>query len=656
MRLSKPSLAILICTITLAILLCIPTNSLIPHTISNRENIDPSIPPDEKNPSQHNNKNTITILNHIKAKRSNTHVKEKKDFSSAGILSYNQNTRVSQYDGYDTYPSIAIHNQKNVLVAYTHRGVTDDIYIQRSFDGGITWSEVFYSPGPKELNYPFSTSNQTNPDLTITPSGYGFCVFKSDDNTSRVYMLEFPDIQDETTWFVSWFNLSHLQSSEGYQYHIDEISSLAVSTSADDKVVIACAADITNITKGTTYHQIPLLLYSTDGGNSFTLIFSEDITYQYLSHTTIASDNGIYIVYQKGDPPSSGIVCLYYPDGVVSSEWMDFIPQTDSYNLLDPFVFSYKNNVFITVEREIDGNHDIILLLSTDQGEHWSTLDVATDPVESERYPSLFFDGSRLFCTFINTTSSNIYLITSDDKGLTWSEAKQVNSEDSSALNAYHSMQLGNNHSVVWADKRGGNLLIYYSNFEEKNLAPQPSDDIDLSITPGSIQIKSVEGKIIKHMNNLVSVVISNQGEKRVENVEVALFIGLKDDSKLTHIASETILSLNAGEEKEVKLLLFSPVVADAAPALIEFAGIDEITVIVDPDNLIYEKDEYNNKASLQCNYGEIFPRFAWLENIILRFLENGGKNNISMLEDTLVQVLQNGDGSRVKLVETLLS
>ena len=654
MRLSKPSLAILLCTIALAIILCLPTNPFITHTISNSKNTIQQNPPYEKNPLPQNNINIVTTLNHIEIKRAETDVKEKKGFSHIGILSYDQNIPVSQYN-HNSFPSIAALNQNNILIAYTHRGINDDIYIQRSTDGGSTWSNVFYSPGPSELNYPFSTNNQTKPEVTITPNGYGFCVFESDDNTSRIYMLELPEINNEETWFVSWFNLSHLQSNEGYQYHIEGISYPAVSATKDKKIVIACAADITNITKGATYHQIPLLLYSTDGGNDFTLIFSEDINYQYLSHTSIASDDGIYIVYQKGDEPASGVVCIYYPDGVVSSDWMDFIPQTDSYNLINPCVFTYENNVFITAERENNGEHDIMMLISTDEGKHWNTFDVATAPGESERYPSAFFDGTQLLCAFVNTTSNNLYLTTSEDKGLTWSKVKQVNSEDSPALDAYHSMQLGGEHSIVWVSGKEGKNLIYYSNLEE-NPAPQPSTDVDLYIKPGSVKIKSVEGKVIKHMNNIVSVVVSNQGEERVENAEISLFIKVKGDDKLTHIASKTLRYINPGEEKEVKLLMFSPVVADAAPALIEFAGISEIKVVVDPENTVHESNEYNNEASLKCNYSDIFPRLEWLENIILHFMEKGGKNNMSMLEDTLVQLLQNRDDGRVKLVETLLS
>ncbi|HEC94499.1 MAG TPA: hypothetical protein ENI45_00865 [Thermoplasmatales archaeon] len=658
MRLSISSLAVLICTIVLAILLCIPTNSLIlciiPNENCQRENTFPSdtVSLDEKLISE---KNVLTILKHVRAEQSKTGMQKKGFYFTVNNPSPEKNICVSPQDSCNLHPSMAVYKQNNLLVAYLHRETTEDIYIQRSADGGITWSQVFYSLGPKEFNHPFSTTNQSNPEVAIKPNGYGFCVFESDDNRSRLYMLEFPEIHDETTWFVSWFNLFHLRSKKGYQYHVDEISFPSISASTDNKIVIACTADITNITKGVTYHQIPLILYSIDGGDEFTLIFSEDITYQYLSHSSVSSDKGIYIVYQKGTEPVTGIVCFYYPDGVVSSKRMEFIPPTDSYNLLNPDVFTYGDTVFIVAERETAGNYDVILFSSTDSGEHWSNQEVAAKHFEMERYPSIFFNGTRLFCVFNNVSSRNIYLTSSDDFGCTWSKMKQVNTIQSPVHASYHTVQIGDEYNIVWSDLKQSNPLIYYADLEEKTSSSYKN--LDVVILPDTVQFTSVNGKqMVKNVNNIVSVTVRNHGNSTAENIMVTVSIRYKDGSKPIPIASKTLPSLNAGEEKKMDIPLFSLVLQEVVPALVEFANIDEIIVTVDPGGKIEGVDEYNSQQSISCSYQDIFPGFSWLEDVVLGFMGEEKAADVSMLEQVLIHVLQEEDDNQVALIESLLS
>ncbi|HID26135.1 MAG TPA: hypothetical protein EYP23_06730 [Thermoplasmata archaeon] len=651
MRVSTSSLAVLLCTIVLAIFLCI-----IPNESYQRENIFPSdtVSLDEKLVS---GKNVLTILKHVRAEHSKTGVQKKNFYFTVNNPSPEKNICVSPQGSCNLHPSMAVYRQNNLLVAYLHRERTEDIYIQRSADGGITWSEVFYSIGPKEFNHPFSTTNQSNPEVAVKPNGYGLCVFESDDNRSRLYMLEFPEIHDETTWFVSWFNLFHLRSKKGYQYHIDEISFPSISASTDNKIVIACTADVTNVTKGVTYQEIPLVLYSIDGGNEFTLIFSEDITYQYLSHSSVSSDKGIYIVYQKGSEPVTGIVCFYYPDGVVSPKWMEFIPPTDPYNLLNPDVFTYGDKVFIVAERETAENYDVLMFSSTDSGEHWSNQEVAAKHFEMERYPSIFFNGTRLFCVFNNVSSRNIYLISSDDLGYTWSKMKQVNTVQSSAYASHHAVQIESEYSVVWSDLRRSNPLIYYyADLEEKTSSSYKN--LDVVILPDTIQLTSVDGKqMVKNVNNILSAVVRNHGSSTAEDIMITVSIRYKEDgSKPIPIASKTLPSLDAGEEKKMDIPLFSLVLQEVVPALIEFANIDEIIVTVDVDGKIGDVDEYNSQQSISCSYRDIFPGFSWLEDVVLGFMEEEKAADVSMLKQVLIYVLQEGDDNHVALIKSLLS
>ena len=75
---------------------------------------------------------------------------------------------------------------------------------------------------------------------------------------------------------------------------------------------------------------------------------------------------------------------------------------------------------------------------------------------------------------------------------------------------------------------------------------------------------------------------------------------------------------MNVGAEKTIERPLFRLTAIEFISALIDFAGIQNITVTVDPNDFLGDNDFSNNAYTLtNVTYGTIFPRLAWLEDIL---------------------------------------
>jgi len=174
-------------------------------------------------------------------------------------------------------------------------------------------------------------------------------------------------------------------------------------------------------------------------------------------------------------------------------------------------------------------------------------------------------------------------------------------------------------------------------------------------LTVHDIQIYCEKGRIIKNMNNKVSMIVSNDGNTCARNVKVALYIKYRDGDNLVYISNEVIAYLGRGEEKRVEITLFSPKLKDAAVALLKFAGIEQIVVKVDPYNKIEESNEENNVVYEYVSYGDIFPRFSKFEGRIINLVEEKGYDD-SFVKQVIMKFLENSDENNITSIESLFS
>ena len=134
-------------------------------------------------------------------------------------------------------------------------------------------------------------------------------------------------------------------------------------------------------------------------------------------------------------------------------------------------------------------------------------------------------------------------------------------------------------------------------------------------MVPESVAIESEYQKIpLLRMKNWITFTIKNNGNIFVEKVIINIsYKCINDSSKQTDYKA-TLYYLRPGEEETFRRPLFRLTLNEFFNALIDYAGIQNITVTIDP-----KYDDINpqdNSHSISVTYKEIFPRLGFLEPI----------------------------------------
>jgi hypothetical protein len=118
-------------------------------------------------------------------------------------------------------------------------------------------------------------------------------------------------------------------------------------------------------------------------------------------------------------------------------------------------------------------------IYSDDDGDSWTTSTVAASGCYPDIYAWVDAANPRAFyCTYID--GGNLYLVTSDDGGATWSTPTQINDEDGTVVEEENSVDV-HHGGIVWVDDRGDDYDIYFYQLFE----PIPEPEIEVEITSG---------------------------------------------------------------------------------------------------------------------------------------------------------------------------
>lgn len=537
---------------------------------------------------------------------------------------------ISQLPG--VHPDIVSHGD-NILVVYEYIGNYRNITMQYSRDHGKTWSNALFSKGPDIFGYPFERSNQTDPDIAIRSDGQAMCVFESDDNRSNLYMLEFPDITDPPSWRVSWIELYNLRE-ERYFYRIENLHDLAISISDDDKILIAGIGDIVNLSSSRILNQAPVIFYSKDGGDTFTIIFSEDVLYRNLRKTSASFDEGAYVTYEM----ESGSLCLYFPDGDLEKDWKEFvIEDRDSTIYRNPSVYTLGENVIVLIESVSYDNSDVVYFLSKDHGKNWlpGTVEVACS-FDDERFPLLSYQRGKFMLSF--EKNGNLYITNSVDLE-EWSDPEKVNDIDGSIYSYFGFSSFGNEYGLVWSEMGEGFPIVKFLDVEKEADGGEIEGSVDLRIIESSISYKSSGERLVKNIKNILSLEIENLGSADSGTFMITAYIKYENKENQIPIAIKKVNNLKGGERSEVNLTLFYPSPRDIVKALISFVNVNSLIIKIDSDDTVVETDETNNNINLDVDYGTFFPRLVWLENFISKIFD-GKELDSESVEDLVVKAL----------------
>ena len=245
---------------------------------------------------------------------------------------------------------------------------------------------------------------------------------------------------------------------------------------------------------------------------------------------------------------------------------------------------------------------------SSDKGETWELKEITKDlldPIANPNYPLIYSDELELFCTYIE--SENIFMTSSIDDGYNWSEPMQLNSVNNSVVENFRYSNMFDDKHILWTDDRNKSSDIYSVVLEVPG--------VDLTVLQDSIDIEcEFKDMPLLRMKNWITFTIKNNGNIFVENVIINItYDCVNETSKQTDYRA-TLHFLRPGEEETFRRPLFRLNLAEFFNALIDFAGIETLTVTIDPKYKDINPDD--NIQSISVTYKDIFPRMGFLEPI----------------------------------------
>jgi len=541
------------------------------------------------------------------------------DISDFGASSYDNsgNIVIANSTANESFPSMVVFDYKRSLVAYEKENDGDlRVVLRNSADYGQTWPNsielVVY------LNKTNTNIESKTPSICLNPNGdkYVYGVFVSPFNDSGVNgIFKAPDVgsnlNEVEVSSLDWSN------DEFYGYEKPDI----VAFDDTDNPWVAASIGSTDNPLGPA-KDTPMFMYDslTQPGKVTTAWFPGITNCSNISIANDFGDDTVYgvcefyndtrteILFFEGNPHS-----WTYDDDLINMTFYDPIFNS---NLTHPQIFVNGDDIYIAAEQSGwflgEYRHGCGIFHSPDGGDSWDVLLPVNETMFPQnettvQFPNINVDDSKIYFTFLE--DNDIYL-TNASKSDTdhWSEPVQLNSENHSVVEDFRFSTIADKDHVVWTDNREGTYDIY------SFLKALPS--IDLMVLPESLNITTGEWWFIP-TKHYIEFTVRNNGSQPVENVEIQItYTCLSNDPTPTEYEGYIIYLAPGGEVSFTKPL-FELNFREFLDALRSFSGINKVTVTVDPYGNYDDEFPLNNMASIATNYSYIFPRLAWLEDIM---------------------------------------
>jgi hypothetical protein len=502
------------------------------------------------------------------------------------------------------YPSIVVSGS-NVLVAYeSYNGNDKNVFVKHSNDYGQTWL------GPNAWT-PDQGLSFISPSLSIVPyTKQAFGSFISTFNDSgEFYVVDFANIYNDASWNaypIDWseYEFYGFEKPDIISYpngNYPWVAALIGSTDYEDEAT----------GEGPCVDSPMFCFVSTDAPHDSYTIYWEP-SFESCSNISIHMDyensQTVYGVCEIKNGTNQDI--LFFkgtPEGWNNDEELYNYTFTGSENLLHPEILVKEDEIYVVMETDDGGESEIILYKSVNGGEDWTLENITGDIFESDEepaYPRIFMNSSHLICSFIE--SGDLSYTSSNDKGANWTEPYQLNDVNGSVEPGYHFSDIGGSQRFIWTDNREGNLDIYYY------LSYLPQVDlvlIDVNVTGDLNPLLT---------NNLISITVTNNGDALVKDVKINVTLMLSDGNTTSPDYPYVIPHLAPGQTVTINRPLFRFKMPEFLYVFIEFAGIENISVTVDPDHEFDDTNRGNNEGIYKIDYEELFPRMAQYEEFLI--------------------------------------
>ena len=552
---------------------------------------------------------TISINNDVSNKRSISCIKTYAQtakyksyelcFMDDDYFNNTDNIVVTNTTGDESYPTLVVSGYY-ALVAYEHEYENNThVYLRNSVNCGQSWSSGYVG---------FSSQfNSFSPSLSIKPfSKTAYCAAVSDYNNSCVlFDVEIPNIDNINllyTYLIDWgpFGFYNFSNPDIVYYSDPSYPNVPFMTT-----VIGSTTYAAGPCKNT-----PMFFYRCPDNPSCSTI-AWDTAIQNCSNLSVSFDYIKKIFYGvceiKNETKTN--ILFFYDNPIYwwSNSSLKHKILTGEENLTHPQIFYTEKQIYITTETETNG---IIIYNSSNGGNTWYLHNVTKDimPFDAKpKYPILYADQNIVYCIF--TESGNISITNSSDYGNSWDSPIQLNNQNSSVVEGYKFHDIPDADHVVWTDNREGKNDIYSSLLNVPKI-------IDIMVVPDSIKITTGEYPKLP-TKNWITFTIKNNGNIYIENVTVEINYTCQNITKSTNYPVN-ISYLDVGFEKIFYQPLFKMKLIEFLQALRNFAGIQNITVTVDPYKKYNDFNFDDNSVTVEVKYLDIFPRLYFLEKIYL--------------------------------------
>ena len=546
-------------------------------------------------------------INNVKTKILENSLSSKGSFQET-----NDYEKIISNESYDEYNPSLVTYENRVLIAYeTLKDNETKVYYKTSFDNFQSWSEAIYA----NATFDGKTYNSTFPRfIKQSTSNECFGTFLTPDNSSYIFEVSGYELNKIELWDYTNITLNDgTYIGDFYDFKTPDLISYPNYIIS---WIIGAIGKGEFIEEYNEYDCNDSLMFFykdvDDPSSSRNIVFFPEVSNCSNLSICLGENNAqipmIYGVCEIKNNSSKDLLFFQgNPDIWGSENHLRKSILLSNENLTHPKIFAKEKNIFIVAETSSKG---IVMFHSNNYGLNGSwvlknitnnILELGSKPV----YPDIYVNDSYVFCSFIE--SGNLTITASDDFGINWKAPYKINSINGSVVEGYRYNDMANNHNFVWTDNRDGNFDIY---FYVDYISKVDLELLDINIA-GDLQ--PLETK------NLLQITVKNNGDEIAKNIKMNVSFSFIDGNDAYAENIFEIENLLPGETKIISRYLFNFDFSDFFFAIINFAGIENIKVWVDPKGLTGDVDLSNNYGDIGgVTYKDIFPLFGDYEDIFL--------------------------------------